>query len=150
MAFKQPGSGESFPTCVTLVVEAVCEHVHAQGGHAHVHLATNSTLLGRARGEAQVGLLVSVGIELPNKFRYSRSLSSTLTSCCWWRSSSRTLRTCTWACTRCTDWPGSCCARRWRRRTRRCRRWSCLDRCRVDIEIKLRKYRKMLSCRHSA
>ena len=52
MAFKQPGSGESFPTCVTLVVEAVCEHVHAQGGHAHVHLATNSTLLGRARGEA--------------------------------------------------------------------------------------------------
>ena len=69
MAFKQPGSGESFPTCVTLVVEAVCEHVHAQGGHAHVHLATNSTLLGRARGEAQVGLLVSVGIELPNKDR---------------------------------------------------------------------------------
>ena len=58
MAFKQPGSGESFPTCVTLVVEAVCEHVHAQGGHAHVHLATNSTLLGRARGEAQVGLFV--------------------------------------------------------------------------------------------
>ena len=67
MAFKQPGSGESFPTCVTLVVEAVCEHVHAQGGHAHIHLATNSTLLGRAGGEAEVGLLVSVGIELLNK-----------------------------------------------------------------------------------
>ena len=67
MAFKQPGSGESFPTCVTLVVEAVCEHVHAQGGHAHVHLATNSTLLCRAGGEAEVGLLVSVGIELLNK-----------------------------------------------------------------------------------
>ena len=52
-----------------------------------------------------------------------------MTSCCWWRNSSRNLRTCTWACTRCTGWQGSCCARRWRRMTRRYRRWSCLDGC---------------------
>ena len=44
---------------MTLVVEAVGEHVHREGGHADVHLAADTALLCRARGEAQVCLFVS-------------------------------------------------------------------------------------------
>ena len=52
MSLQKPGSRESLPTRVTLVVEAVGEHVHGEGGHAHVHLAADPALLGCARGEA--------------------------------------------------------------------------------------------------
>ena len=59
MSLQKPGSGEGFPTRVTLVVEAVGEHVHREGGHADVHLAADAALLRRACGQAQVRLFVS-------------------------------------------------------------------------------------------
>ena len=52
MSLQKPGSRESLPTRVALVVEAVGEHVHREGGHADVHLAADPALLGCARGEA--------------------------------------------------------------------------------------------------
>ena len=58
MSLQKPGSRESLPTRVTLVVEAVGEDVHGEGGHAHVHLTADPALLSRARGQAQVRLFV--------------------------------------------------------------------------------------------
>ena len=52
MSLQKPGPREGLATCVTLVVEAVGEHVHREGGHADVHLAADPALLGCARGEA--------------------------------------------------------------------------------------------------
>ena len=38
VALEQPGPGEGLPAQLTPVVEAVREHVHGQGRHAHVVL----------------------------------------------------------------------------------------------------------------
>ena len=58
MSLQKPGSRESLPTRVTLVVEAVGEDVHGEGGHAHVHLTADPALLRCARRQAQVRLFV--------------------------------------------------------------------------------------------
>ena len=58
MSLQKPGPRERLATRVALVVEAVGEHVHGEGGHADVHLAADPALLGCARGEAQVSLFV--------------------------------------------------------------------------------------------
>ena len=65
VSLQKPGSREGFPTRVTLVVEAVGEHVHREGGHADVHLAADAALLSRARGQAQVRLFVSKSGSIP-------------------------------------------------------------------------------------
>ena len=59
VTLEKPGPGESLPTDVTLVVETVSQDVHGEGRHAHVHLPAHQALLGRARAQTQVGLLVS-------------------------------------------------------------------------------------------
>ena len=59
MTLQKPRPGESLPADVALVVEAVSQDVHGEGGHADVHLPAHQALLGRARAQTQVGLLVS-------------------------------------------------------------------------------------------
>ena len=59
MTLEKPRSGESFATDVALVVETVSQDVHGEGRHADVHLPAHQALLGGARAQAQVGLLVS-------------------------------------------------------------------------------------------
>ena len=58
MSLQKPGPRERLATRVALVIEAVGEHVHGEGGHADVHLAADPALLGCARGEAQMSLFV--------------------------------------------------------------------------------------------
>jgi len=59
VALQQPGPRESLSTDITLVVEVMGEHVHAEGGHADVHLVADLALLGVPRVERPVGLSVS-------------------------------------------------------------------------------------------
>ena len=59
MTLQKPRSGERLPTDVALVVETVGQDVHGEGGHADVHLTAHQALLGGARAQAQVRLLVS-------------------------------------------------------------------------------------------
>ena len=59
MTLEKPRSGESFATDVALVVETVSQDVHGEGRHADVHLPAHQALLGCARAQTQVGLLVS-------------------------------------------------------------------------------------------
>ena len=59
MSLQQPGTTESLPAHLALVVEVVSEDVHLQGWGAHVHLVADVAGLGRLRGELLVGLLVS-------------------------------------------------------------------------------------------
>ena len=56
---KKPGSREALAADVAGVGEAVGEHVHRQGRHAHVELVADVARLRRLRGELAVGLLVS-------------------------------------------------------------------------------------------
>ena len=46
VTLQQPGPGESLSTDITLVVEVMSEDVHAEGGHADVHLVADLALLG--------------------------------------------------------------------------------------------------------
>ena len=46
VALQQPRPGESLSTDIALVVEVVSEDVHAEGGHAHIHLVADLALLG--------------------------------------------------------------------------------------------------------
>ena len=46
VALQQPGPRESLSTDITLVVEVMSEDVHAEGGHADVHLVADLALLG--------------------------------------------------------------------------------------------------------
>ena len=59
VSVEQPGSGEALATDVAGVGEAVGEHVHRQGRHAHVELVADVARLRRLRGELAMGLLVS-------------------------------------------------------------------------------------------
>ena len=56
---EKPRSREALAADVAGVGEAVGEHVHRQGGHAHVELVADVARLRRLRGELAVGLLVS-------------------------------------------------------------------------------------------
>ena len=56
------GNLTHLPADVALVVEAVGEDVHGEGGHADVHLAAHAALLGGVVVEAEVGLLVSAQV----------------------------------------------------------------------------------------
>ena len=56
---EKPGSREALATDVAGMGEAVGEHVHRQGRHAHVELVADVARLRRLRGELAVGLLVS-------------------------------------------------------------------------------------------
>ena len=62
MTLQKPRPGESLPTDVALVVEAVGEDVHGQRRHRHVHLAADVTLLGAVGIQAPVRLLVPAQI----------------------------------------------------------------------------------------
>ena len=46
VTLQQPGPRESLSTDITLVVEVMSEDVHAEGGHADVHLVADLALLG--------------------------------------------------------------------------------------------------------
>jgi len=46
VALQQPRPRESLSTDITLVVEVMSEDVHAEGGHADVHLVADLALLG--------------------------------------------------------------------------------------------------------
>ena len=46
VTLQQPGPRESLSTDITLVVEVMSEDVHAEGGHAHIHLIADRALLG--------------------------------------------------------------------------------------------------------
>lgn len=46
VTLQQPGPRESLSTDITLVVEVMGEDVHAEGGHADVHLVADLALLG--------------------------------------------------------------------------------------------------------
>ena len=59
VALQQPRPGESFSTDITLVVEVVGEHMHAEGRHADVHLVADVALLGVPRVEGAVCLPVA-------------------------------------------------------------------------------------------
>ena len=59
VALQQPRPGESLSTDIAPVVEVVCQHMHAECRHAHVHLVTDVALLGVCRVEGAVGLPVS-------------------------------------------------------------------------------------------
>ena len=59
VALQQPRPGESLSTDIAPVVKVVCQHMHAEGRHAHVHLVTDVTLLGVCRVQGAVGLPVS-------------------------------------------------------------------------------------------
>ena len=59
VALQQPRPGESFSTDITLVVEVVGEHMHAEGRHADVHLVADVALLGVLRVEGAVCLPVA-------------------------------------------------------------------------------------------
>ena len=59
VSVEEPGSREALATDVAGMGEAVGEHVHRQGRHAHVELVADVAGLRRLRGELAVGLLVS-------------------------------------------------------------------------------------------
>ena len=59
VSVEQPGSREALAADVTGVGEAVGEHVHRQGWHAHVELVADVAGLRCLRRELAVGLLVS-------------------------------------------------------------------------------------------
>ena len=59
VALQQPRSRESLSTDITLVVEVVGEHMHAEGRHADVHLVADVALLGVPRVEGAVCLPVA-------------------------------------------------------------------------------------------
>ena len=59
VALQQPRPGESLSTDITLVVEVVGEHMHAEGRHADVHLVADVALLGVPRVEGAVCLPVA-------------------------------------------------------------------------------------------
>ena len=59
VSVEQPGSREALATDVAGVGEAVGEHVHRQGRHAHVELVADVARLRCLWGELAVGLLVS-------------------------------------------------------------------------------------------
>jgi len=59
VSVEKPGSREALATDVAGMGEAVGEHVHRQGRHAHVELVADVARLRRLRGELAVGLLVS-------------------------------------------------------------------------------------------
>jgi len=46
VTLQQPRPGESLSTDITLVVEVMSEDMHAEGGHADVHLVADLALLG--------------------------------------------------------------------------------------------------------
>ena len=52
---------------MTLVVEVMCQDVHGESWHAHIHLPTDATFLGCVRVQAQVSLLVPVKWNIMNK-----------------------------------------------------------------------------------
>ena len=59
VSVEQPGSREALATGVAGVGEAVGEHVHRQGRHAHVELVADVARLRCLWGELAVSLLVS-------------------------------------------------------------------------------------------
>ena len=59
VSVEQPGSREALATDVAGVGEAVGEHVHRKGWHAHVELVADVARLRCLWGELAVGLLVS-------------------------------------------------------------------------------------------
>ena len=59
VSMKKPGSREALAADVAGVGEAVGEHVHRQGRHAHVELVADVARLRCLRGELAVGLLVT-------------------------------------------------------------------------------------------
>ena len=59
VSLQQPGPGESLATNCAGVGQAVGQHVHGQGGHAHVQLVTDVASLRCLRGHEPVCLLVS-------------------------------------------------------------------------------------------
>ena len=59
VALQQPRSRESLSTYITLVVEVVGEHMHAEGRHADVHLVADVALLGVPRVKGAVCLPVA-------------------------------------------------------------------------------------------
>ena len=59
VSMEKPRSREALAADVAGVGEAVGEHVHRQGRHAHVELVADVARLRRLRGELAVGLLVS-------------------------------------------------------------------------------------------
>ena len=59
VSVEQPGSREALATDVAGVGEAVGEHVHRQGRHAHVELVADVARLRCLWGELAVSLLVS-------------------------------------------------------------------------------------------
>lgn len=58
VALQQPRPGEHLAADAAAMCQLVSEHVHRQGRHAHVRLATVDALLRRLRGDATVCLLV--------------------------------------------------------------------------------------------
>ena len=59
VSVEKPGSREALATDVAGMGEAVGEHVHRQGRHAHVELVADVARLRRLQGELAMGLLVS-------------------------------------------------------------------------------------------
>ena len=59
VSVEKPRPREALAADVAGVGEAVGEHVHRQGRHAHVELVADVAGLRRLRGELAVGLLVS-------------------------------------------------------------------------------------------
>ena len=59
VSVEQPGSREALATDVAGVGEAVGEHVHRQGRHAHIELVADVARLRCLWGELAMGLLVS-------------------------------------------------------------------------------------------
>ncbi len=58
MTLKQPGSREGLSADVTPMVEVVSQDVHGKRGHGDVHLAADVALLGTARIQTSMRLLV--------------------------------------------------------------------------------------------
>ena len=58
MSLEEPGPGEGLPAELAAVVQAVREHVHGEGRHAHVVLEADGALARAPRVQGAVGLLV--------------------------------------------------------------------------------------------
>ena len=59
VALQEPGPREALPADLTAVSQAVGQHVHGQGGHAHVQLVADMAGTSRVSGQSLVRLLVA-------------------------------------------------------------------------------------------
>lgn len=59
VTLEKPRSGKGLATNGTPMTQVVCQNVHGECRHGHIHLPANVTLLGIGRIQAAMGLLVS-------------------------------------------------------------------------------------------